>query len=128
MTEKLETTRRGAVILDPARGRQTLTQAEISTHFTGVALELTPTEAFQPRVERRPITIRSLIGRMPGLGSALGQLLLLAGALEITVVIAPLVIQLILDHAIVTADRPFLTVLGVGLLLLAALQGVTGVW
>ena len=117
-----EVNRRGVVILDPARGRRTLTQTEVSKHFTGVALELSPTEAFQPRVERRPITIRSLVGRMPGLGRALGQLLLLAGALEVTVVISPLIVQLILDHAIVTADRSFLTVLGVGLLLLTVLQ------
>jgi ATP-binding cassette, subfamily B, bacterial CvaB/MchF/RaxB len=35
--------RKGAVIHDPAGGVRTLTIAELSPHFTGVALELTPT-------------------------------------------------------------------------------------
>src|SRR3569833_811094 len=38
----------GAVIHDPARGRCRLTHAELSRHFTGVAVEITPTHEFAP--------------------------------------------------------------------------------
>ena len=34
--------RSGATILDPARGRRHVSTSELSRHFTGVALELTP--------------------------------------------------------------------------------------
>ena len=38
-----------AVIHDPARGVRRLPLAEVSRHFTGVALELTPEADFRPR-------------------------------------------------------------------------------
>ena len=38
-------------ILDPARGRRVLGEGELSRHFTGVVLELTKSESFQPRSE-----------------------------------------------------------------------------
>src|SRR3954462_10582139 len=46
---------KGAIILDPAAGRRLVPLAELSRHFTGVALELTPTSRFTP-VEARTRT------------------------------------------------------------------------
>ena len=40
--------RNTATILDPARGRRRLPLAKFARHFTGVALELTPTADFKP--------------------------------------------------------------------------------
>ena len=41
--------RRGkALILDPARGERRLSLAEVSAHFTGIALELEPAAGFRP--------------------------------------------------------------------------------
>lgn len=40
------------IILDPAVGERRLNQAEVSRHFTGVALELSPNAEFKPK--RRP--------------------------------------------------------------------------
>src|SRR5262245_54886588 len=60
--------RQTAVIHDPRRGKRQLTLEEVSSHFTGVALELTPTEQFTPRVETRPIGLGALIGPLPVLG------------------------------------------------------------
>ena len=37
-----------ATIVDPASGRRRISLAKMGTHFTGVALELTPTAAFKP--------------------------------------------------------------------------------
>jgi ATP-binding cassette subfamily B protein RaxB len=39
---------RSAVIHDPAFGTRRLSLAEVSKHFTGIALELSPTSQFQP--------------------------------------------------------------------------------
>ena len=44
---------RGAVIHDPARGVRRLATAEVSAHFTGIALELTPTAPFRALDLRR---------------------------------------------------------------------------
>jgi ATP-binding cassette subfamily B protein RaxB len=121
-----EVRRQGAVIHDPARGRRLLSFDEVSRHFTGVALELLPAEDFQPQVERRHIRLTQLVGRLPGMGHALGQILLLAVALEVFAVLSPLFMQLVVDQALVAEDRQLLTVLGLGFLLLALIQvGVT---
>jgi ATP-binding cassette subfamily B protein RaxB len=49
-------------IHDPAVGQRELPLAEFSRHFTGVALELTPGEAFVPRKELRPVRLHALLG------------------------------------------------------------------
>src|SRR3954471_20717422 len=48
---------RGAVIHDPAFGTRRLSIAEISKHFTGIALELSPTAEFRQADERRRIKL-----------------------------------------------------------------------
>ena len=114
------------VIHDPALGRRVLSLEQLSRHFTGVALELTPTPSFAPRVESRRLRFSQLVGRLPGLGGALGQILALAAVLEVFAIVAPFFMQLVVDQALVAADRDLLAVLGIGFLLLALLQvGVT---
>ena len=113
---------RGLAIHDPARGARTVTIAEASRHFTGVALELTPTAAFQRVEERQRISLRQLFGRLTGLKTALLQVLLLAAALEVFGLAAPLYTQVVVDSAIVSEDHDLLTVLGIGFLLLGLIQ------
>lgn len=113
-------------ILDPNFGRRTISYAEMSKHFTGVALELAPNEQFQVKTEINRISIRQLIGRLPGLNRTLGQLFLLALIAELFAITSPMFMQLVLDHAVVAGDRELLTVLGVGFLLLTLIKiGVT---
>jgi ATP-binding cassette subfamily B protein RaxB len=121
-----EVRRQGVVVHDPARGRRTLSLAEVSRYFTGVALEILPAQDFRPQVERQRIRLRDLVGRLPGMGGALTQILLLAVALEVFGILSPLFIQLVVDQALVAEDRGLLTVLALGFLLLALIQvGVT---
>ena len=114
--------RRKAQILDPNFGRRTLSFDEISKHFTGVALELTPNEQFERKTEVQRVTIRQLIGRLPGLSRTLGQLFLLAFVAELFAIASPMFMQLVLDHAVVAGDRELLTVLGIGFLLLTFIK------
>ena len=113
---------RSLTIHDPARGRQDVTRAEASKHFTGVALELTPTAHFKRAEKRQRVSLWQLFGRVVGVKSALAQLLLLAAALEVFALAAPLYTQIVVDGAIVSDDRDLLTVLGVGFLLLGLIQ------
>lgn len=118
---------RGAVVHDPAGGRRRLGWQELSKHFTGVALELAPTPEFKPRDERQRLSLRALVGPLPGLSGTVLQVLLLAGALEIFAILSPFFMQWVVDGALVSEDRDLLTVLGVGFLLLGLIQvGVSG--
>jgi ATP-binding cassette, subfamily B, bacterial CvaB/MchF/RaxB len=110
------------VIHDPARGRLRMTRAEVSRHFTGVALELAPTAAFQPRPAARPVSLRQLTGRVRGLGRAIALLLLLSLALQVLVVIGPFFLQWTIDQVLVSADADLLTVLALGYTLVLLLQ------
>jgi ATP-binding cassette subfamily B protein RaxB len=119
---------RGAVIHDPARGVRRLAMAELSAHFTGVALELTPTTPFRALDERRRVKLTDLMGRVEGAGRSIAQVLALAAALQAIAVVTPFYMQWAIDGAVVSADRDLLTVLGLGFLLLAMVQvGLTGV-
>lgn len=101
-------------ILDPAIGERKLTFAEVSDHFTGVALELTPGHAFKSQKAASSVSIRQLTGPVRGIWRALAQILLLSVALQVFVVLAPFYMQWVVDQVLVSADRDLLTVLGLG--------------
>ena len=106
-------------ILDPALGKRELAFAEVSKHFTGVALELTPTHEFKPADLRRKVRLRDLVGKIFGLKRALINILLMAVGLEAVALVTPLVTQWVVDGALVTGDKDLLllTVLGGGVLM-----------
>jgi ATP-binding cassette, subfamily B, bacterial CvaB/MchF/RaxB len=106
-------------ILDPAVGKREMSLIEASPHFTGVALEITPTPAFKPADERRKVKLRDLIGKVFGLKRALINIILLAVGLEAIALVSPIVTQWVVDGALVTGDRDLLllTVLGGGVLM-----------
>lgn len=109
-------------IHDPAVGLQTLTFADVSKHFTGVAIEAEPALNFKKRTERQSIRIRGLMGRVRGLKTSLLQVLVLALALEIFALVGPFLMQWIVDDALVSGDKDLLTVIAIGILLLGILQ------
>ena len=109
-------------ILDPAFGKRTLSYAEVSEHFTGVALELTPTAEFKPQKAAPSVSIGQLTGRVTGLWLSLGLILLLSLALQVFVVLGPFFLQLVVDQVLLSADRDLLVVLAVGFGLVLLLQ------
>lgn len=119
-------TRKYVFLHDPSMGPRRLTFAEASRYFTGVALELTPTPSFAPRDERHPLRLRDLIGRVVGLKRALGQIFVLAAALELFSIVSPLFLQLTVDKVLAALDRDLLVTLGIGFMLLIGLQSFLG--
>lgn len=109
-------------VLDPAIGERTLSFAEVSDHFTGVALELAPSVEFRPQKASPTVSIRQLTGPVRGLWRALAQILLLSVALQVFVVLAPFYMQWVVDQVLVSADRDLLAVLGLGFGLALVLQ------
>ncbi|HUW54620.1 MAG TPA: peptidase domain-containing ABC transporter [Rhodanobacter sp.] len=116
--------KRSAVIHDPARGLRKLRMNEVSEHFTGVALELSPAADFAPVSERQAISLRALAGTVRGLLPALAQILLLALALEVFALAGPFYMQWVLDQVLVSADRDLLTLLGLGFIGIAIFSAI----
>ena len=123
----LKEVKRGvAVIHDPARGVRRLPLAEVSRHFTGVVLELTPQADFKPHTERRDMSLRQLLGRVTGLKRSLLQIFVLALGLEAFTLLAPFYLQWVVDNVLVSADRDLMVTLAIGFGLLVLVQVGTG--
>ncbi len=119
-------TRSHAVIHDPAVGERRLPLSEFGKHFTGVALELTPTAAFEKKQELQEFSLFSLMGRVIGIKRGLFQIFLLGLALQVCVLILPFYLQWVVDEALLASDKDLVTVLGCGFLLLVLLQTSIG--
>jgi ATP-binding cassette, subfamily B, bacterial CvaB/MchF/RaxB len=115
-------TRTHGLIHDPGVGERCLAIDELAKHFTGIALELTPTSEFSVRNESRSFSLISLMGRVIGLRRGLAKILLLGLALQVCALVAPFYMQWVVDEALLTADHELVTVLGCGFLLLVILQ------
>jgi ATP-binding cassette subfamily B protein RaxB len=117
-----------AVILDPAFGRRTLTRAQLSRHFTGVALELTPTSDFKPVDARTRTRLSDLWSRLTNYRGAMVQVFTLSLLLQITALVVPFFMQLTIDEAIGQSDASLLALLAIGFgfifLLNAIIQGL----
>jgi ATP-binding cassette subfamily B protein RaxB len=115
-----------AVLHDPAGGVVRMSMPEVSRHFTGIALELTPGAGFQRANETQQFTLLSLIGHVSGLKRGLLQLLLLGVALQLCVLLMPFYLQWVVDEALLAGDRGLVTVLGVAAVLVVLLQSAIG--
>ena len=111
-----------ATLHDPARGLRRMKLAELSRHFTGIALELTPAADFTPKTERQSVTLKQLLGPVRGLKRSLVQIFILAAGLEAFVLLSPFFLQWVVDGVLVSADRDLLVTLGIGFGLLVLLQ------
>ncbi|MDD2544990.1 MAG: peptidase domain-containing ABC transporter [Burkholderiaceae bacterium] len=113
-------------IYDPAMGERRLSLSEVSDSFTGVAVEFWPDAGFKKVAPPPRIKLRTLMGEVQGLYRSFGQILLLAGALEVFALVSPFFMQWVIDNVILTGDRNLLTTLAVGFgMLMLMQQGVS---
>jgi ATP-binding cassette subfamily B protein RaxB len=126
---RVRRTWRGALelcIIDPAIGELRMSLADASPHFTGVAVELTPTPAFEKRAPPPDIPISYLTGKVKGLRLALVQVISIALVLELLAIASPLFNQFIIDEVIVSGDTDLLKVLVLGFGLMLVTQTSIG--
>ncbi|WP_078083285.1 peptidase domain-containing ABC transporter [Microbulbifer mangrovi] len=109
-------------IHDPAIGERVLDREEFSGHFTGVALELTPTEEFQTGEDRQRLKLGHFWSRVSGLKRSLVQVLLLSLLLQLFAVVTPFYMQTVVDDVILRSDESLLLVLAMGFGLLLLIQ------
>ncbi len=110
------------VIHDPAAGLRRVSMAQASNHFTGIAIELAPTDGFERKVERQRLSLTQALGRILGLRRAAVQIVVLALVLELCVLLTPYFVQAVVDHVALTADRNLLATLTIGFGLLLLIQ------
>jgi ATP-binding cassette subfamily B protein RaxB len=116
-------------IIDPGVGRRRLTMSQVSDHFTGIALELTPAANFTPVTSRIRPKLSDLWSSLVGAKRAVRQTLALSAALLGTLLIAPFLFQLVVDAALPSpgspgGDRSLLIALALGFGGLAIMRAV----
>jgi ATP-binding cassette subfamily B protein RaxB len=119
-----EVGRKDITIHDPAFGVRRLSVAEVSKHFTGIAMELTPAAGMEQLKPAPRIKMRALLGRMVGLKASLARVFSLALALEVALALSPMFMQWVIDDALVAGDRDLLTTLALGFMLLLIVRTV----
>ena len=103
-----------ALIHNPDGRSAWLTMAEVSDHFTGVALELRPSDSFETGSQRERLRLPQLWRRMTGMKRALAQVLVLSLVLQAFVLASPYYMQIAIDNALPALDHDLLTVLALG--------------
>jgi len=114
-----------AFIHDPARGERKLRLKEVSPHFSGVALELTPTAAFERKDERARMKLADLWSRAVGLKRALAQIFVLSGLLQAVALATPFYMQIVVDEVLTKFDTDLLIVLALGFGMLVLIEAAT---
>jgi ATP-binding cassette subfamily B protein RaxB len=110
--------RRALLIHDPALGERKVSIEDASRHFTGVALELTPTPAFEKRETAERVRLVDLISRAKGLTPTIVQLFLLALVLQAFGLISPILNQTVVDDVLGRGDADLLTTVALGMAIL----------
>jgi ATP-binding cassette subfamily B protein RaxB len=118
----LKVSRGRAVISDPALGERQLPLAEVSRHFTGVALELSPAPNFDRTAKVDGVRLSDLWGRLSGFKPFLLQLFALTFFLQGIGLLTPLGSQLVIDDVIGRSDMDLLAAVVAGFGLLVIIQ------
>ncbi|MFN9709469.1 MAG: peptidase domain-containing ABC transporter [Burkholderiales bacterium] len=117
--------KQGLAIHDPARGELLISHQEASQHITGVALELSPSVAFEAKDERAALPLSNFFSQAQGLMNPLSQVFALSVILEVLAISAPFYLQLSVDEVIARGDADLLTVLAMGFGLLMLISVAT---
>ena len=112
-------------IVDPGIGLRVMSLSKVSDHFTGIALELSPTAEFSPQEARLKPHLSLLWSRLVGLKRAIFQTLALSIILQIIVITAPFYLQLVVDGALAQKDYGLLKALALGFGGLMVLRAVS---
>ena len=81
--------KKGIAVYDPAAGEKWFSVTEASRHFTGVVIELSPTEEFCRTDERMRLPFSVFFSRMSEKTHALMQILVLSVVTELLILAAP---------------------------------------
>ncbi|OUS25417.1 ABC transporter ATP-binding protein [Thalassotalea sp. 42_200_T64] len=113
------------VIHDPAFGEKKLKLNEVSKHFTGVALEISPNKDFKKSTQTLRMKLSDFYSTMTGLIPSLLKVFLLSVLLQMFALTTPYYMQLVVDEVILSQDSNLLLVLALGFALLGIIELAT---
>ncbi|NBO42304.1 MAG: peptidase domain-containing ABC transporter, partial [Betaproteobacteria bacterium] len=109
-------------LLDPALGVRVVSHTEVSQHFTGIALELTPQADFKTKPSPKAFPLSMLTGKLQGFGQSALQILALAFVLELFAIFMPMFNQAVVDDVLSSGDHELLSVLVAGFVIILLIQ------
>ncbi|MGE5180782.1 MAG: peptidase domain-containing ABC transporter [Acidobacteriota bacterium] len=107
-------TRKGAEVVDPARGRRIVDEGELRKAFTGVAIVFEKTDAFQPK-KAGTGRFRWYMQQLAGQRHILSRIVVTSLLLRIFALALPLVTAVVVDRVIPRGDVGLMLVVGSGL-------------
>ena len=117
--------RRGVSIVDPALGARRLSFEEVSSRFTGVALELAPTPALAKKKSVDSVKLSSFLTAFRGLAGPLGAVFTMTTLLQVFALAMPLQMQFTVDQGIRQGDMNIVVALAVGFGAIAVISALT---
>lgn len=102
------------IIHDPDRGVQKLTLEQASPLFTGVALELYPSEFFKTKKPPRKMKLTDLWSSVSGLSKSVFYTILLSAIIQLLALAMPFYMQIVIDEVVPKYDQDLLFVVAVG--------------
>ncbi len=114
------------IIHDPAFGHRVLNLKEMSSHFTGVALEFWPDSHFIKKNEKDRIKVSELFKNIKGINKFLLKLFILSTIVEILNLLIPIGTQLVMDHVVISKDNDLLLLICLGLISFSIFRSFTG--
>ncbi len=112
-------------VIDPGVGQRVLSRSKVSKHFTGVAMELSPTAEFSAQDDRLRPHLSLLWSKLVGLKRAIFQTLSLSIVLQLIILTSPFYLQLVVDGALPKGDYALLWGLALGFGALAVLRAIS---
>jgi len=112
-------------INDPSFGKRVLSQKEFGEHFTGIALELSPTAQFKRKDESCPLRLSQLWGKLTGFKRAFLKLFILSVIIQIISICTPYYMQWVVDEVLISYDDSLLIVLAIGFTCLTLFNSLT---
>ncbi|MGM0633780.1 MAG: peptidase domain-containing ABC transporter, partial [Pseudomonadota bacterium] len=110
--------RRHIVIHDPATGRRRYEKDEVGRHFTGIALELTPSREFRARDERLRHRLTDLFAFTPRVVGSMIQVFVLSLLLQLQTLLTPFYVQLTIDQGLARRDTDLVLVVALAFLMI----------
>lgn len=110
------------MVHDPAAGALRVPFAEADAKFTGVALELEPTENFTQGKAPRRLRLADLIIVNAGFAGSISTALVLAVVSELLLLATPFYLQTVIDQVLMRGDQLLLNALVLGFAMLTIFQ------
>lgn len=108
-------------IHDPASGLRVVSKEELSRHFTGVAMEVSPREDFQQTRSTKRVTLIEALGDFSVFRQSLLKLLVLSLAIQLLSLLPPLLMQIIIDESSIARNPDIVLSLSIASLLVVLL-------